>query len=72
MASAGPILAADALVGGIVGFLVGRFWAEHFRAEYDASRVRATQRTYRGKSTVAFVAGAVLLFGLFVLFGHTA
>jgi L-asparagine transporter-like permease len=70
MASSGPILAAGLLVGGIVGFFVGRFWAEHFRAEYDSSRIRASQRNYRG-GTAAFVAGAVLLFGLFVLFGHT-
>jgi hypothetical protein len=65
-------IAAGVVVGVTLGFLVGRRWAEYFRAADDARRVMNARKNYRGRSTVAFVVGGLLILGLALFFGGTA
>jgi len=64
-------IAAGAVAGVVIGFFVGRSWAEYFRAARDARVVMAGRRTYRGTSTLAFVLGGLLILGLAIFFGNS-
>ncbi len=64
-----PYTISGIVAGVVVGFFLGRKWAEHFRAEVDARRIRDTQKNYRG-SSAAWYAGAVVIIGGAILFGY--
>jgi len=64
-------IAAGIVVGVTLGFLVGRSWAEYFRAARDARNIMRGRRSYRGTSTLAFVLGGLLILGLAIFFGNS-
>ena len=67
-----PTLVGGIVVGLVIGFVVGRRWAEYFRAEDDGRRAQAGRRNYRGRSTLAFILGGLIILGVAIAFGSTA
>jgi hypothetical protein len=68
----GVLMAAGIVVGIAVGFVLGRRWAEYFRAARDASLVMKGRKNYRGKSDLAFVLGGLLILGVAIFFANSA
>jgi membrane protein DedA with SNARE-associated domain len=68
----GVLMAAGIVVGIAVGFIVGRRWAEYFRARRDASNIFNSRKVYRGKSDLAFVLGGLLILGVAIFFANSA
>ena len=64
-------IAAGIVVGVALGFVVGRSWAEYFRAARDARVIMKNRSNYRGTSTLAFVLGGLLILGLAIFFGNS-
>jgi hypothetical protein len=64
-------IAAGVVVGLTLGFIVGRRWAEYFRAARDASLVMKGRKNYRGKSDLAFVLGGLLILGIALFFANS-
>jgi len=67
----GTLIAAGIVVGVTLGFVVGRRWAEFFRARRDASLIMNNRAVYRGKSDLAFVLGGLLILGVALFFGNS-
>jgi hypothetical protein len=67
----GTLIAAGIVVGITLGFVVGRRWAEYFRAASDARNIMAGRKRYRGTSTLAFVLGGLLILGVAIFFGNS-
>ncbi|GAA4857680.1 hypothetical protein [Actinomycetospora straminea] len=67
----GTLIAAGIVVGVTLGFVVGRRWAEYFRARRDASLIFANRTVYRGKSDLAFVLGGLLILGLLIFYANS-
>ncbi|MFC5141562.1 hypothetical protein ACFPK1_25220 [Actinomycetospora rhizophila] len=64
-------IAAGAVAGVVIGFFLGRSWAEYFRAANDAKNIMAGRKNYHGKSTRAFVLGGLLILGLAIFFANS-
>jgi len=64
-------IAAGIVVGVTLGFVLGRRWAEYFRAANDARNIMRGRKNYRGNSTLAFVLGGLLILGLALFFGNS-
>jgi hypothetical protein len=64
-------IAAGAVAGVVLGFFLGRSWAEYFRAANDARNIMRGRTSYRGRSTLAFVLGGLLILGLAIFFGNS-
>ena len=56
-------------VGVILGFFLGRTWAEYFRARAVGQQTMWDRRNYRGR-TAAWFAGAILIVGGALLFAY--
>lgn len=64
-------IAAGAVAGAVIGFFLGRSWAEYFRAADDARKIMKGRKNYQGNSTFAFVLGGLLVLGLAIFFGNS-
>jgi hypothetical protein len=64
-----PYTISGIAAGVVLGFLLGRFWAEYFRARAVGQQAHMDRRNYRGR-TAAWYAGAFLIIGGALLFGH--
>lgn len=64
-------IAAGVVAGVTLGFVLGRRWAEYFRAAADARGIMRNRKNYRGTSTLAFVVGGLLILGLAIFFGNS-
>jgi hypothetical protein len=65
-------MAAGIVVGIAVGFVLGRRWAEYFRAANDARNIMKGRTNYRGRSDLAFVLGGLLILGVAIFFANSA
>jgi ribose 5-phosphate isomerase RpiB len=68
----GVLMAAGIVVGIAVGFILGRRWAEYFRAANDARNIMRGRANYRGKSDLAFVLGGLVILGVAIFFANSA
>ncbi|GAA4781501.1 hypothetical protein GCM10023200_13510 [Actinomycetospora chlora] len=68
----GVLMAAGVVVGVAVGFIVGRRWAEYFRAAADARGIMRNRKNYRGTSDLAFVLGGLLILGIMIFYANSA
>ena len=64
-----PNTISGIVAGIVVGFFLGRFWAEYFRARAVGQQAQTDRRNYRGRSA-AWYAGALLILGGAILYGH--
>ena len=64
-----PNTISGIFVGVILGFLLGRVWAEYFRAQAVGQQAHRDRKNYRGR-TAAWYAGATLIVGGPLLFGY--
>ncbi len=64
-----PYTLSGLLVGVVLGFYLGRTWAEYFRARAVGQQAQKDRRNYRGR-TAAWYAGAILIVGGTLLFGY--
>ena len=64
-----PFTISGIVAGIVLGFLLGRRWAEYFRAERDAANIRAGQKNYRGADRAWYV-GALLIIGGAIAYGY--
>jgi cytochrome bd-type quinol oxidase subunit 1 len=68
----GVLMAAGIVVGITLGFVVGRRWAEYFRAAVDARGIMNNRKNYRGRSDLAFVLGGLLILGILIFYANSA
>jgi uncharacterized membrane protein YdjX (TVP38/TMEM64 family) len=64
-----PYTVSGIFAGLILGFLLGRAWAEYFRARAVGQQAQLDRKNYRGR-TAAWYAGAILIIGGALLFGY--
>ena len=63
------VYTAAGIVAGLgFGFLLGRAWAEYFRAVRQGQLQRQQRKEYRGKSNFAWVLGTLLVSGVALFF----
>jgi uncharacterized membrane protein YdjX (TVP38/TMEM64 family) len=64
-----PYTISGIVAGTVLGFLLGRWWAEYFRARAVGQQAQQDRRNYRGR-TAAYVVGGLIILGGALLFGY--
>ncbi|GLZ50024.1 hypothetical protein Acsp06_62090 [Actinomycetospora sp. NBRC 106375] len=65
-----PFTISGILAGIVLGFLLGRSWAEYFNAAAVGQQAHNNRKNYRGRSTLAWYLGAFLVIGGVLFFGY--